>query len=57
MHTFRTRRPLLVNATQCLHPTTILTDKHGRIFSRMNGFKPERFVDMLTTRIRDALGN
>jgi thiol-disulfide isomerase/thioredoxin len=37
-------------------PTTILTDRHGRIFSRMNGFKPERFVDMLTTRIRDALG-
>jgi thiol-disulfide isomerase/thioredoxin len=38
-------------------PTTILTDRHGRIFSRMNGFKPDRFVDMLTTRIRDALGN
>jgi thiol-disulfide isomerase/thioredoxin len=38
-------------------PTTILTDQHGQIFSRMNGFKPERFVDMLTTRIRDALGN
>jgi thiol-disulfide isomerase/thioredoxin len=38
-------------------PTTILTDRHGRIFSRMNGFKPERFVAMLTTRIRDALGN
>jgi hypothetical protein len=26
MNTFRTRRPLLVNATQCLHPTLILTD-------------------------------
>jgi thiol-disulfide isomerase/thioredoxin len=38
-------------------PTTILTDRHGRIFSRMNGFKPERFVDMLTQRIRDALAN
>jgi thiol-disulfide isomerase/thioredoxin len=37
-------------------PTTILTDRHGRIFSRMNGFKPDRFVEMLTTRIRDALG-
>ena len=36
-------------------PTTILTDRHGRIFSRMNGFKPDRFVDILTTRIRDAL--
>ncbi|HTS25505.1 MAG TPA: TlpA disulfide reductase family protein [Bryobacteraceae bacterium] len=38
-------------------PTTILTDRHGRIFSRMNGFKPDRFVEMLTTRIRDALAN
>jgi thiol-disulfide isomerase/thioredoxin len=38
-------------------PTTILTDKPGRIFSRMNGFNPERFVETLTTRIRDALGN
>jgi thiol-disulfide isomerase/thioredoxin len=38
-------------------PTTILTDKNGQIFSRMNGFKPDRFVDMLTTRIRDALSN
>jgi thiol-disulfide isomerase/thioredoxin len=38
-------------------PTTILTDQHGRIFSRMNGFKPDRFVEMLSTRIRDALGN
>ncbi|HLK63708.1 MAG TPA: TlpA disulfide reductase family protein [Bryobacteraceae bacterium] len=38
-------------------PTTILTDRHGRIFSRMNGFKPDRFVEMLTARIRDALAN
>jgi thiol-disulfide isomerase/thioredoxin len=38
-------------------PTTILTDRQGRIFSRMNGYRPERFVDMLTTRIRDALAN
>jgi hypothetical protein len=30
MHTFRTRRPLLVNATQCLHPTVILTDSGQR---------------------------
>jgi hypothetical protein len=30
MNTFRTRRPLLVNATQCLHPTLILTDAGQR---------------------------
>jgi hypothetical protein len=30
VNTFRTRRPLLVNATQCLHPTTILTDSGQR---------------------------
>jgi hypothetical protein len=28
---------------------------HGQVFSRMNGYAPERFVD-LTGRIRDALG-
>jgi thiol-disulfide isomerase/thioredoxin len=38
-------------------PTTIVTDRQGRIFSRMNGFRPERFVEMLSTRIRDALAN
>ena len=36
-------------------PTTIVVDKRGEVFSRMNGFLPERFVDMLTERIRDAL--
>ncbi len=30
MNTFRTRRPLLVNATQCLHPTLIHTDSGQR---------------------------
>ena len=30
MHTFRTRRPLLVNATQCTKPTVILTDSGQR---------------------------
>ena len=30
MNTFRTRRPLLVNATQCTHATTILTDSGHR---------------------------
>jgi thiol-disulfide isomerase/thioredoxin len=38
-------------------PTTIVTDKRGQAFSRMNGFVPGRFVDMLSQRIRDALGN
>ena len=30
MHTFRTRRPLLVNATQCTKPAVILTDSGQR---------------------------
>ncbi len=38
-------------------PTTIVTDRKGAIFSRMNGFTPERFVETLTARIRDALAN
>ncbi len=38
-------------------PTTIVTGRDGKVFSRMNGFAPERFVEMLTTRIRDALAN
>jgi thiol-disulfide isomerase/thioredoxin len=37
-------------------PTTIVIEKRGRVFSRMNGYVPERFVDLLTGRIRDALG-
>jgi thiol-disulfide isomerase/thioredoxin len=37
-------------------PTTVVIDKSGKISSRMNGFVPERFVDMLSARIRDALG-
>jgi thiol-disulfide isomerase/thioredoxin len=36
-------------------PTTIVLDRHGEVISRMNGFVPERFVDMLTGRINDAL--
>jgi thioredoxin-related protein len=38
-------------------PTTIVLDRHGEVISRMNGFVPERFVDMLTDRIKDALKN
>ena len=35
-------------------PTTIIVDKSGNIVSRMNGFVPERFVDLLTDRIKQA---
>jgi thiol-disulfide isomerase/thioredoxin len=38
-------------------PTTIIVDKNGNIASRMNGFAPERFVDLLTERINDSLKN
>lgn len=37
-------------------PTTVIIDKQGQIFSRMNGFVPERFTDQLSERIREALG-
>jgi thiol-disulfide isomerase/thioredoxin len=36
-------------------PTTIIVDKRGEIASRMNGFIPERFVEMLTERIEQTL--
>jgi thiol-disulfide isomerase/thioredoxin len=36
-------------------PTTVILDKQGGVSSRMNGFLPDRFVDMLSDRIRDAL--
>jgi len=38
-------------------PTTIVLNRHGEVISRMNGFLPERFVDMLSDRIKDALKN
>ena len=38
-------------------PLTVIFDKRGEVFSRMNGFIPERFVDMLSERIEDALGD
>jgi thiol-disulfide isomerase/thioredoxin len=44
-------RTLRVNSI----PTTIVIGRDGTIVSRMNGFDPERFVDMLTDRIREAL--
>lgn len=36
-------------------PTTVILTKSGRVYSRMNGFIPDRFVEMLTDRIRAAL--
>jgi thiol-disulfide isomerase/thioredoxin len=35
-------------------PTTIVLDRKGEVVSRMNGYVPGRFVDMLSNRIRDA---
>ncbi len=37
-------------------PTTIIFGKKGELFSRMIGFLPERFVDMLSERIDAASG-
>lgn len=36
-------------------PTTVILNKRGKLVSRMNGFLPERFVDQLTDRIKEAL--
>jgi thiol-disulfide isomerase/thioredoxin len=36
-------------------PTTIVLNRDGQIVSRMAGFIPERFVDMLTARIEETL--
>jgi len=38
-------------------PTTMILDKQGTVFSRLNGFVPDRFVDMLSDRILEALEN
>jgi thiol-disulfide isomerase/thioredoxin len=37
-------------------PTTIILDKKGALFTRMVGYLPDRFVDMLTERVDSALG-
>ncbi len=37
-------------------PTTIIFGKKGEVVSRMIGYLPDRFVDMLTDRIDEALG-
>ncbi len=36
-------------------PTTIVVNRRGEVVSRLNGFVPDRFVDMLAERIKDAL--
>ena len=36
-------------------PTTVVLNRHGEIVSRMNGFVPDRFVNMLSDRIQEAL--
>jgi thiol-disulfide isomerase/thioredoxin len=36
-------------------PTTIILGKKGEVFTRMVGFLPDRFVDMLTDRVNQAL--
>lgn len=37
-------------------PTTMVLDREGSVASRLHGFAADRFVDMLTERIRWALG-
>ena len=37
-------------------PTTVVFGKKGEVVDRMVGYLPDRFVDMLTERINDALG-
>jgi len=37
-------------------PTTVILDKKGEVFTRMIGYLPDRFVEMLTDRVNDALG-
>jgi thiol-disulfide isomerase/thioredoxin len=37
-------------------PTTVIFGKQGQMVSKMIGFLPDRFVDMLTDRIDEALG-
>jgi thiol-disulfide isomerase/thioredoxin len=36
-------------------PTTLVIGRDGAVYSRMNGYVPERFVEMLSGRISDAL--
>jgi thiol-disulfide isomerase/thioredoxin len=43
----------LLNVTSI--PTTVILNKRGEIASRMNGFLPEKFVEMLTERVQRIL--
>jgi thiol-disulfide isomerase/thioredoxin len=36
-------------------PTTIIIGRKGELAARMNGFVPDRFIDMLTERIKETL--
>jgi len=36
-------------------PTTVVLNRQGDVVSRLNGFVPQRFVDMLSDRIQEAL--
>jgi hypothetical protein len=36
-------------------PTTVIFNKRGEVSARLNGFIPERFVDMLADRIQQTL--
>ena len=36
-------------------PTTVIINRKGEIVSRLNGFLPDRFVDMLSERIERTL--
>jgi thiol-disulfide isomerase/thioredoxin len=36
-------------------PTTIVLGKNGQVFTRMVGYLPDRFVDMLSERVNQAL--
>ena len=38
-------------------PATILLDRKGQLFTRLNGFEKAHFVDLLTERIQQALAN
>lgn len=38
-------------------PTTMVFNRNGELAARMNGFVPDRFVEMLTERIRETLAN
>ncbi|MCC6263433.1 MAG: TlpA family protein disulfide reductase [Bryobacterales bacterium] len=36
-------------------PTTLVIGRQGAVFSRMNGFVPDTFVDQLSSRVNEAL--